>query len=97
MFAKVDYELKEIPKKAVWKNILVEGSQWAYPSEQSFKEQLRKVKNNYSFYKKQASDLKKEIDKSHSKEIILSTMAKSILETSQNFHSEEQKEEILVL
>jgi glycosyltransferase involved in cell wall biosynthesis len=99
LFAKVDYELKEIPKKAVWENILVEGSCWAYPSESSFKEQIRKVKNNYSFYKKQAVDLEKEINKSFSKEIVLSKMIQSILEDSEipNLEKTEKKEEILVL
>ena len=97
LFAKVDYELKEIPKKAVWDKILVEGSCWAYPDETSFRKQLRKVRNNYNFYKKQANELKVEINKSYSKEIVLSLMAKSILEDIKDINFRDGIEEIMVL
>lgn len=66
LFAKVNYELKPIPQQAVWKDILVEGSNWAHPDEKSFKEQMRKVYKNTGMYKKWASVLKDSVTTTHS-------------------------------
>lgn len=42
-FIPVDFELKEVPKSAVWKDVIEEGTRWAYPLEEDFKSKLKKV------------------------------------------------------
>ena len=78
LFAKVNYELKAIPHHAVWKDILVEGSNWAYPIEKSFKDQMRKVYKNTGMYKKWASVLKDNIQATHSNEQVIEAMKNSL-------------------
>lgn len=78
-FARVEYDLKPIPPSAVWKDILVEGSQWAYPKERSFKSQMRKVYKNYGMYKKWATSLQSKITEEYSEEKIMHKMNQAIL------------------
>ena len=40
-FYNVAFDLGPIPKEAVWKDVIREGTMWAYPREQSAKEQMR--------------------------------------------------------
>ena len=40
-FYNVSYDLGPIPKEAAWENVVREGTMWAYPREQSAKEQMR--------------------------------------------------------
>ena len=91
LFAKVSYKLKEIDKEAVWKGILSEGSQWAYPDKISFKKQLRNVQKNYGVYQKWAKILKKQVHETHDVENVLEMMTNSILSR------QEKPEEVLVL
>ena len=79
LFAKVDYDLKEISPDTVWDQILIEGSRWAYPKEKSFKDQIRKVYKNHGMYKKWSSELQKHILKNYQKDKILEQMRKSIV------------------
>jgi glycosyltransferase involved in cell wall biosynthesis len=79
LFAKVEYELRDIPKEAVWENILVEGSRWAYPSELSFRKQMKNVRHNYGMYKKWAEALKEKLLTSHEEQKILNEMLVSVL------------------
>jgi len=93
LFAKVDYEMKEIQKSAVWQGILMEGSKWAYPRENSFKKQLRNMYKNYGMYKKWATTLKSSLEKTHSESIVLEKMKNSILSLT----STSQEEEVFIL
>lgn len=79
LFAKIDYDLKEIPKSIVWDKILVEGSQWAFPKPASFKSQARKVYKNYGMYKKWALTLQDKLQKTHSKEVVLKKMSEALI------------------
>ena len=94
MFAAVDYNLNEIPKKAVWKDILVEGSDWAYPTKQSFQEQMRNVYNNYKEYSEMAGKLRTIVKKEYSKELIYKKMREEIFS---QIPKKEENEEVLVL
>lgn len=78
LFAKVDYEISEIPQHAVWENILVQGSQWAYPKENSFKKQMRNMYKNYGMYKKWATVLKDKIRETYENSKVIQQMEKSI-------------------
>jgi len=57
MFGKVDYELKPISKEHVWKGVLEEGTQWAFPKTASYKDKLRDCYKDYGRYKSQAKKL----------------------------------------
>jgi len=41
-FYNVSYDLKPVQKEVVWDKVIVEQSMWAYPREESAKEQMRK-------------------------------------------------------
>ncbi len=79
-FSELEYELKPIPKTAVWKDILEEGSLWAYPKENSFKRQVRAVYEDYEKYKLRAETLKEKILYDHAEEKIVKRMSDSIVE-----------------
>ncbi len=71
LFAKVDFQLGEIPEQMIWKDVIPKGSQWAYPLEKSYKKQLRNVFKNHGMYKKWAEALKKNILENYTEEKIL--------------------------
>ena len=101
LFAKVDFKLGEIPKQVVWKDILVEGSKWAYPEELSFKKQIRAVYKNYNMYQSWAKTLKGKILESHSLNNILEKMSNEILEDlpgdlTQRLLQENQNNDVVV-
>jgi glycosyltransferase involved in cell wall biosynthesis len=64
-FYNVSFDLQPIPKEVVWKDVIPEGTMWAYPREQSAKEKMRQcyVDNNKTRQKRWATyakSLKKE-------------------------------------
>ena len=95
LFCKVDYELKEIQKEAVWGDILVEGSKWAFPRHNSFMKQMRNIYKNYGMYKSWAQTLKKNLHETHSESEILRKMKSAILDRKEYVIEEEQ--EVIVL
>lgn len=98
LFAKVDFDLGVVPKQAVWKDIIVEESVWAYPKENSFKKQLRNVYKNYGMYKKWAKVLKETIHENYSEQSILIKMKESLLSVGPSTSdSQEQEEQLIVL
>ena len=62
LFAKINFDLKEVQQSAVWPDIISEDSKWAFPKDLSIKEQLSKVYKNYGMYKKWANQLKENIE-----------------------------------
>ena len=79
LFAKVDFELGKVQSAAVWKDIIEEQSQWAYPKKNSFQKQLRNVYKNYGMYKKWAKVLKEHVLKEYAEEKVFEQMAKSLI------------------
>lgn len=79
LFAKVDFELSEIPEQMVWKDVIPKGSKWAYPSEKSYKKQIRNMYKNYGMYKKWAMTLKEYVLKNFTQEKILQQYREVIL------------------
>lgn len=65
LFAKIQYTLKQVQKEALWDNIIVKDSRWAFPSEASVRNQLDKVYKNCGMYNKWAKALKKSLCESH--------------------------------
>ena len=78
LFARVDYDLQEIPKHVVWEDILIEGSMWAVPKEHSLKRQMRNVYANYGMYKSWAKSLQSSVLKSHENRKIKEKMKAAI-------------------
>jgi len=58
-FTRVDYELKQIQKEAVWEPVLIRDSMWCFPKQGSYKMGLRKIYKNYDIAKKEAEKLQK--------------------------------------
>ena len=89
LFARVDYSLKEIQKEAIWEDILIEGSRWAYPEEVSFRRQISNVRKNYSLYKSWAKTLKEQLEESHKESAVFEKMRTAIgIQTSQEITDE---------
>jgi len=79
LFARVDCTFDNIPESAVWENILVKDSKWAYPKKDSFKKQMRKVQKQYGMYKKWASTLASQIREKYTEESVMDQMVVSLL------------------
>ena len=67
-FAKVDYTLQPVQQEAVWKDVIIPDSMWAYAHRGSYKKELRNVYKNYSFYKSQSKKLKAHLEKEFTEE-----------------------------
>lgn len=78
-FFPVEYELKPIQKNAVWGEILMEGSNWAYPKEESFKKGMREVYKKYASHKKKATELQQHILKNYTVEFVENSYLKGFL------------------
>lgn len=63
MFAKVDYSLAPVQEQAVWEGVIQKDSKWAYADQGSFKIKMREVFKDYGRFKKQATQLKKHLNK----------------------------------
>ena len=67
-FAKVEYNLQPIQKEAVWKDVIIPESMWAYAHKGSYKKELRNVYKNYNYYASLANKLEKHISKEFTEE-----------------------------
>ena len=79
MFATVEYDLGPVQKSAVWKGVITEDSQWAYPKEESFKSRLKEVREKYKSYKTKANKLKKYLAENFTEESMYSQFVESVL------------------
>lgn len=70
MFAKVDYDVLPVQKEAVWDKVLSADSMWCFPRQGSYKMRLREVYKNYDFFKEQANELAKYVNKNFKEEDI---------------------------
>ena len=68
MFGRISYTLGPIQKEAIWDEILVEDSLWAFPEEGSIKMNLEEVYKDHGRFKKRAKELQKWICKEFSEE-----------------------------
>lgn len=57
MFGKVSYKLAPIQKEAVWKDVLMEEAQWAYPDLNSLKQNMVELHKDHGRFKKRAKQL----------------------------------------
>lgn len=80
LFAKLDFDLVEVPDQFVWPGVISKGSKWANVKESSLRTQLRKVYQNYGMYRKWAETLKVWLHQEYSQQNIHQLMSKFILE-----------------
>tara|TARA_Y100000114_G_C11762636_1_gene330783 strand:- start:4202 stop:5470 length:1269 start_codon:yes stop_codon:yes gene_type:complete len=59
MFNKISYTLQPVPQHAVWENVIVKDSAWAYPEAGSIKMNLEDVYKDHGRFKKRSTELKK--------------------------------------
>jgi len=79
-FASVDFELKPIQEEAVWDKVLMRGSHWCFPKEESFKRKIRDVFNNTNDYKEQAKELADYLNKEFNEDRMYGLFVDSVME-----------------
>ena len=57
MFSKIKSELRPVQEEARWEGVILPDAQWAFPSESSFKKEIRNVFNTYGHKKSVATTL----------------------------------------
>ncbi len=80
LFAKIDYAIAKVPDHAVWEDVIIEESCWAYPNPVSFKKQIRKMYQNNGMYKKWALCLQEHVREEFSEDKVQNKMRKAVLQ-----------------
>ncbi len=78
MFLKVNHELKEVQKKAVWKGVIEPGSNWAYADQGSFKMALRMMYKKHDEFINQSKELQNHIDTNFNNETLYENFCSNI-------------------
>lgn len=60
-FVKIDYEVKQVQKEAVWQGVIQPEAQWCWPRDFSVRDGLREIRKNHTPNFSAASKLKKHI------------------------------------
>jgi len=76
--AKINYDIKDVQKEAVWPGVIEKGSKWAYARESSFKRTLREVLDKEVHYRKEAEILKNHIEEKFAPDKIYDQFVKSV-------------------
>jgi len=79
LFAKVEYSLENVQPSAVWQDIIVPDSQWAYPTEKSFKSQIRKMYKQHGIYRGFAKTLKAQVRENFQYSKVLEQMKEALV------------------
>ena len=59
MFSRISYTLQQVQKEAVWENVIVPESKWAFPEAGSIKMNLEELYKDHGRFKKRAKELQK--------------------------------------
>ena len=59
MFNRISYTLQPVQQEAVWENIIVRESKWAFPENGSIKMNMEEIHKDYGRFKKRAKELQK--------------------------------------
>tara|TARA_A100001515_G_scaffold144906_2_gene150682 strand:- start:2147 stop:4174 length:2028 start_codon:yes stop_codon:yes gene_type:complete len=65
---RVDYDLKEVQKHAVWDGVIQKDSMWAFPKEKSYKNALKEALEKETHWRKEAAVLKNHIRENFTEE-----------------------------
>jgi glycosyltransferase involved in cell wall biosynthesis len=100
MFAKIDYELKNVQEKAVWKGVIEPEAMWCFPKKESYKLALGDVYNSYEKHKSKAQKLKKHILQNFKEEDMYDKFVDSIeevLDSRVPTNTMEESESVVIL
>ena len=89
---KVDYDIKEVQKHAVWNGVIQEDSKWAYAKEKHYKSALKESLEKETHWRTEAESLKRHIHKNFSKEQIYGNFLSAL---GVSLEREEEKVDIL--
>lgn len=78
LFSEVDYTLQPVPDNAVWKDVIDKDMLWAHADQGSFKIALKRVHKNYDKYQAMALQLKDNINKNFSDEVLFENFCNAI-------------------
>ena len=84
LFAKIDCDIKTVQPQAVWGDLIIKESRWAFPKDNSVKTQLANVYKNHGMYKGWAKSLQAQILENHKLEDILNQYNVSIFGKAAN-------------
>jgi len=77
-FHNVEYDIQPIPENAVWEDVLIKESMWAYPREHSAKQQMRQCYSDIKKSQKTALKLAKRIKKDFTEEKLYAKFVSAI-------------------
>ena len=84
LFAKIDCDIKTVQPQAVWGDLIIKESRWAFPKDNSVRTQLANVYKNHGMYKGWAKSLQAQILENHKLEDILNQYNVSIFGKAAN-------------
>jgi hypothetical protein len=84
LFADVGYDLKPIQPQAVWNEMIIPESQWAFPIESSYKQKMKDVYEGYPKYKAMATSLKQYVIDNYKEENLEREFVRSCLMENDN-------------
>lgn len=90
LFAKVEYDIKEIQPEAVWDGLLEKDSKWAYPKEFSACTKMMEVYKDHGRFKGQAKKLKQHILDNFSEDKIHEKMVKLVYDKKEESYNVEE-------
>ena len=61
LYSKVEHQVAEVQREAVWDGVIPPGSKWCYPKKNSYKTKLRETYKNYGQKLSQAKKLKEKV------------------------------------
>jgi glycosyltransferase involved in cell wall biosynthesis len=77
---KVDYDLLNVQKTAVWDGVVQADSKWAFPKENSFKRGLRDLLEKEQYWKSEAQSLKNYVHDNFTKDKLYEQFCNSVFE-----------------
>ena len=84
LFAKISCDIKQVQQKAVWGDLILKESRWAFPKDSSIKTQISNVYKNYGMYRGWAKTLQQHIVENYKLENILDQYNVSIFGKSKS-------------
>ena len=91
LFKEVEYDLRPVQVEAVWKGVIEQDSEWAFPRELSFKKALREAYTDNTRFRRTASKLKKHLRENFTEEKMYSLFVDAV-----NSIGEENESEIIL-
>lgn len=78
MFAKVDFEIKQISPQHVWQGVMEANTGWAYPLNASLRNRMREVYKDYGRFKSWANKLREHNKEKFKKESVYDKFLSSV-------------------